>query len=80
MPECIKKECPNYGEVKFRNRCGKLNTNDVCPVKGLILQINATTLQPSCSLNLASRFDEAEEDNCYPGSKRAQEELCTPAP
>lgn len=84
IPECIRNPC-GENQVKYRDRCGRLTENTVCPNKHVSLLIDATTLQPTCAF-LGNRFDEQTEEStlapiykggfCYPGSKRKQDGTC----
>jgi hypothetical protein len=56
VPVCQRNRCPE-NQVYYLNRCARLNENGGCP-RHLRLQINATSLDLTCALNLDSRFGE----------------------
>lgn len=89
-PKCMRNQCVGK-KVYFKGRCVNLNENGGCP-KHLVVQIDSTTLQLTCSINFGTRFGEEEtpatplnyttiavDDKgsyCLLAGKRSQEEKC----
>ncbi|KAG5670962.1 hypothetical protein PVAND_001191 [Polypedilum vanderplanki] len=68
IPKCQRNTCVGT-KVSFRGRCVTLNTNEGCPSTHLFSQVNATSLQLTCAINLGSRFNEngeEDEENSIP--------------
>lgn len=80
IPVCQKNNCPT-GKVSFKNKCSKIESEDGCD-KPKKLKVSATTLQLECIFMTSTRFDESldegihDDNKCYTGGKRAQQNLC----
>lgn len=76
VPVCINNPCPTPNQVQYNKKCHPLLSPAACgnvrPPK--FLQISETTMQLHCEVRNPVRL----ETDCNWGSKRAQEDKCTP--